>query len=194
MSNFNYETIELKTKRLVLKKGTINDFIKVYEYDYKSLIGSNAPVKQESVEIMKCFSSGIDSYYNKCKKLHMYDWIIYFKNLPIGNILTNNEDKKNNSIEIIYKIHPDYWNNGYISELLPVVINYLFKSGYDNIVCTYSDGNNKVKRICGKLGFIPYRINKDSWKTESGDSIDDYEVILNKETWLSRTQKILIIK
>ena len=37
MYGINYETVTLKTNRLVLKKGKKDDFLKVYEYDFSKL-------------------------------------------------------------------------------------------------------------------------------------------------------------
>ena len=33
----NYETVELKTKRLIIKKGQKEDFLRDYEYDFNKL-------------------------------------------------------------------------------------------------------------------------------------------------------------
>ena len=74
------------------------------------------------------------------------------------------------------------------------VINYLFSAGYNSVICTYSDGNIKSKRVLEKLGFKPYKIIKDSWKSDKGNMIDDYKTIMTKEDFLSRTSKINVIK
>ena len=79
-------------------------------------------------------------------------------------------------------------------EALESAMSYLFSIGYDNIICTYSDGNIKSKRVLEKLGFKPYKIIKDSWKSDKGNMIDDYKTIMTKEDFLSRTSKINVIK
>ena len=33
----NYEVLELRTNRLIIKKGNKEDFLKVYEYDFNKL-------------------------------------------------------------------------------------------------------------------------------------------------------------
>ena len=81
-----------------------------------------------------------------------------------------------------------------MKEAVSSVIDYLFEIGYDNIICGYSDGNIKAKRVLEKLGFKPYKIIKDAWKSEKGNMIDDYKTIMTKENWLSRTLKINKIK
>lgn len=193
----NYETKNLKTKRLVIKKGTIEDFLKVYEYDFKKLTdvdGIFKLEKQDLTKISKIFGKDIDKYYKKAEKAHVFDWIIYLDNNAIGNIVTENEDIKRKTIELIFNIHPVFWGKGYIVEALEEVMSYLYSIGYESIVCKYKEGNNKAKRVLEKVGFKPYMIDKDAYKTENGNLIDDYEVIMEKEDFLSRTLKISIEK
>lgn len=193
----NYETVELKTKRLIIKKGQKEDFLRVYEYDFnklKNVDGECKLVKNDPNKILSLFNGGIKKYYSKLKKAHMFDWIVYLDNEPIGNILTTDEDPKNMMIEIIYNLHPSYWGNGYMPEAVVSVIDYLFKLGYESVVCGYLDGNLKAKRTLTKLGFKPYKINEDAFKSEAGNMIDEYKTIMTKEDWLSRTQKISKLK
>lgn len=193
----NYETVELKTERLVMKKGTKEDFLRVYEYDFKELKnidGKCSLVKQDLGKIELLFKGGIKKYYSNMKKAHMFDWIIYLNNEAIGNVLTTKEDLENKNVELEFNLHPSYWGNEYIKEAVSCVIEYLFKIGYDNIICIFSDGNIKAKRVLEKLGFKPYKIIKDAWKNERGTMIDDYQTIMTKEDWFSKTAKISTIK
>ena len=64
----NYETVLLKTNRLIIKKGEINDFLKVYEYDFsrlKNVDGECKLVKQDLSKIEAWFKGGINKYYSK---------------------------------------------------------------------------------------------------------------------------------
>lgn len=189
----NYETALLKTKRLIMRRGEKEDFLKVYEYDFsklKNVDGVCKLVKQDAKKIEDLFKGGMKRYYSKIKKAHMFDWIVYLDNMAIGNVLTEEENYDERKIELSYNLHPSYWGNGYMPEAISCVIEYLFSLGYDNIICTYSDGNIKAKRVLDKLGFKPYRIIEDAWKAESGNMIDDYKVIMTKDYWFSRTGKL----
>ena len=190
----NYETVELKSKRLIMKKGCKEDFLKVYEYDFsklKNIDGICELVKQDLSKIESWFKGGIKRYYSKIKKAHMFDWIIYYENDPVGNILTTDEDKENNTISLNFNIHPSYWGKNFIEEALTSVMDYLYSIGYDNIVCKFCDGNLKAKRVLDKLSFKPYKINEDNYKSENGNMIDEYEVIMTKEDWFSKTGKLV---
>ena len=124
----------------------------------------------------------------------MFDWIIYLDNKPIGNILTTDEDLSKKSIEVSFNMHPDYWGRNYMKEALSSVIEYLYSIGYDEITCTYSDGNLRAKRVLDKLGFKAYQIIKDSFKSEKENYIDEYKVIMSKEDWFSKTGKLFKIR
>lgn len=185
----NYETVNLQTKRLKLMKGCEKDFLKVYEYDFSKLQNIDNDfeyVKRDNDKIKKCFKKGTDSYYKKCEKAHVFDWIVFLEDDAIGNILTTDEDRKNKLVMLEFNIHPNYWDKGYVTEGLVEVFNYLFKVGYDNIICSYIDGNDRAKRVLNKLGFRPYGIDKDAYK----DKFDIYKLVMEKEDWLSRTSKI----
>lgn len=189
----NYEVLELRTNRLIIKKGNKEDFLKVYEYDFNKLKNVDnicKLVKQDDNKINELFKKGSKSYYNKIKKAKMFDWIIYINNNPIGNILTTYEDYNNKTIEISGNIHPSYWGNGFMPEASLKVIEYLFSLGYDNIISSYLEGNIKAKRVMNKLGFKPYKIIKDLYISEQGNKLDEYKTILTKEDFLSRTNKI----
>ena len=193
----NYETVILKTNRLIMQKGTKEDYLRVYEYDFNKLKNVDGKCKLEKQDLSKInswFNGGMKKYYSKFKKAHMFDWIIYYNNDAIGNVLTLEEDLFSKTIEISYNLHPSYWGNGFMPEALESAMSYLFSIGYDNIICTYSDGNIKSKRVLEKLGFKPYKIIKDSWKSDKGNMIDDYKTIMTKEDFLSRTSKINVIK
>ena len=66
-----YETVLLKTNRLIIKKGEINDFLKVYEYDFsklKNVDGECKLVNQDLSKIEAWFKGGINKYYSKKKR------------------------------------------------------------------------------------------------------------------------------
>ena len=73
-----YDTKTLYTKRLVLKKGTSNDSIKVYEY---VMLKCRGILGEETIEKIKepIDFIGEDSkkYYEDIAKEKMFDWYIF---------------------------------------------------------------------------------------------------------------------
>ena len=193
----NYEIKELKSKNLIMKRGTKEDYLKVYEYEFnklKNIDGIYLLEKQDHSKIENLFKGGEKRYFSKLKKAHMFDWIIYKDNNPIGNILTTDESILDKKIEVKVNIHPDYWGKNYAKEALDAIMDYLFSLGYDNILCEYEDGNLRAKRVLDKLGFKPYSIEKDSFKSDKGNLIDVYKTIMIKENWFSKTGKLAKIE
>lgn len=188
-----YETEEIMTDNLILMKGKEKDFLTVYEFDFKKLKDVDDVFefsKSDNKNIKKLFNRGSKRYYERCKKAHIFDWIIYKDNKAIGNVFTLDENFDNKSVGLKVNIHPNSWRKGYATETLVNVINFLFKEGCDNVICSYEDGNKKAKRLLEKLGFKAYKILNDSSATLKNNLVDVYSLIIEKEDWLSRTSKI----
>lgn len=172
-----YETPQLETERLILKRGKKEDYIKVYEYDFtklRDIAGEFEFVKLDPKRI-----EGFEEPYEES-----YDWIVYLKDTmePIGNITADRERKEIKSIELAFNTHPNYWRVGYTTEALIEIMKFLFNQGYENIICGYSEGNIKSKSIGEKLGFEPYEVHENAWK-KNGIPITDYTTILSKERY-----------
>ena len=174
-----YETKELKSERLIIKKGDSSASKKVYEYDLTKCTGIDG-----QNEIIK-FAKPIDfignnaaEYYMECENEKIYDWYLYLRenNIPVGNVLADREDE-NGNIELSYNIHPDYWGYGYAVEAIKSIIEYLKKLNYKRIVIHFYDGNDKSKRVCEKLNFT-FNKKEKKFYAPTNKQIDEYEYIL----------------
>lgn len=178
-----YETKELNTERLIIKKGTSEDCIKVYEYDMlkcRGILGEE--VLERVSKPIDFIGDNSEEYYEECIKEKMFDWYIYLKDgTPIGNIVADRENDEINSIELSFNLHPNYWRNGYMKEAVKAVVNYLFNF-YDNIVISYDDGNYKSESFAKNLGFKLYKVNKNSYQ-KNGNNVDTFIMIISKEEW-----------
>ena len=184
----HYQTNPIQTQRLILKKGTVDDYFAVYEYDFtklRNICGEFEYQKQDLEEIRGMFKQGIEKFHSNNETQHVFDWIIYKTDclMPIGNILADRENIENNEIEIAFNLHPNHWGNGYMPEAICAVINYLFDIRYQAVKSGYSEGNVKSKRVLEKTGFVFHQIEKAAW-TKNSKPIDDYKVIVTKENWI----------
>ena len=180
----HYQTLQIESERLILKKGTVNDYLTVYEYDFTNLRdidGEFEYQKNDLEQIKKSFEPNIEQVQINNESEHIFDWVIYLKEnmMPIGDMLADRENIENKEIEIAFNLHPNYWGNGYMPEAIKAVLKYLFDLGYENIKSGYSDGNVKSKRVLEKTGFEDYGVEKNAW-TKNGKPIDDYKVIITK--------------
>ena len=172
-----YETPQLETERLILKRGTLKDLQKVYEYDFRKL----RDIAGE-FEFVKYDPKKIEGW--EIPEPESYDWVIYLKDTmePIGNVTADREQKNIKAIELAFNTHPNYWRMGYTSEALIEIMKFLFNQEYENILCGYDEGNIKSKSIGKKLGFLPYKKKENAWM-KNGIPITSYTTIMSKETF-----------
>ena len=140
--NMIYETPILETERLILKRGTLEDYQKVYEYDFTKLRDINGEFEFVKQDLKK--TKGYEEVYPES-----YDWILYLKSSgePIGNVVADREQHDIKSIELAFNTHPNFWKKGYTTEALIQIMKFLFDQGYENILCVYDEGNIKSKNI-----------------------------------------------
>ena len=170
-----YETPQIETERLILKRGTLEDLQKVYEYDFRKLrdIGGEFKFVKLNLKEVEGWEIPVPE---------SYDWIIYLKDTmePIGNVTADREQKNIKAIELAYNTHPNYWRMGYTTEALINIMDFLFSQGYENILSGYDEGNNKSKSIGKKLGFLPYKKKENAWM-KNDMPITSYTTIMSKE-------------
>ena len=173
-------TPELETERLILKKGTAEDFIKVYEFNFtklRDICGEFEFVKNDP-DFVATFANYSEETEN------VYDWVMYLKETmePIANITADQYNNELNSLELTFNMHPSYWGNGYMKEATIEVMRFLFQNGYDNVVSGYGEGNNKSKRVHEKIGFEFYKKEENSWQ-KNGVPITKYVHIMSKDNF-----------
>ena len=164
---------------IVLKECTYEDFEKVYEYNFSKLtnIWEDIEYVKNSQKMIRELFDNINSELDS--QNNAYNWIIYYKSIPVGHIIADRENMKmNNSIELSYNLHPNYWGKGIMKDTIRLVCNYLFKR-YDNIIISYCTGNEKSKRLLDKLNFKQFNIKNDVYSRE-GKTVDEFQYVLNK--------------
>lgn len=202
----SYETNYLETDRLILKDGTIEDWVKVHEYDFNFLMNIDGVfeyVKRDPEEVRSWFVSDDFDISTRDKNLeiksnneNIFDFIIFIKEnmLPIGYISFDRNNDILKSTEVACYIHPDYWRNGYMTEALVGCMDYLFNKGFENIIYSYDKSNIKSKKLCEKVGF---RFLKE---THENNCFGNYSVVYNnimsKEEFgrLYELKKVKVIK
>lgn len=179
-----YETKELITDRLIIKKGTSKDCIKIYEYDMlkcRNIAGEE--VLEKSKEQIDFIGDNPEEYYKECEQNKMFDWYVYLKDgTPIANVTADREIEEINSIELAFNMHPDYWRKGYMKEAVTKIIDYLFEIGYSNIIIGYDEGNYKSKSFAENLNFKEYKTIENSYQ-KNGINISTTLMIMSKEDW-----------
>lgn len=176
----------IETDRLVIDYGTVDDYIKVHEYDFNDLQnmkGITKLTKNNPDDVRKWFGDSIDNWYDSIEAIKHYNMIVFLKENkePIADIGFDRNDETNNSIELSCWLHPNYWGRGYMEEALIPIMNFIYNEGFDNIVSGYVEGNDRSKRMHEKLGFVPYKVNSGFY-TNYGQ-MKEYDNILSKERY-----------
>ncbi len=147
-------TRQIETKRLVLRRFTIEDA----EAMYRNWAGDPEVTKflmwapHGSVEDTRLILETWIAGYGKADR---YEWCIALKdgNEPIGSIGVVNCNEKTKAMEIGYCIGREYWHKGIVSEALAAVMQYLLTQvGAERIESRHDPRNphsGAVMRKCG---------------------------------------------
>ena len=173
-----------ETENLIVKYGTIEDYVAVHQFDFnylQGLKGENGKIINERVaippeEVRSWFPSdiSIEEYHKNEELKKVYEYIIYLKKegeiIPIGDIGFDRYDESLNSLEISCWLHPNYWGHSYTSEALIPTMDYIFSLGYDNIIYSFDSENERSRRNCEKMGFEFYECDKSTHNCFGVDS------------------------
>ena len=174
-----YITPQLETERLILKRGSYEDYVKVYEYDFtklRDIAGEFEYVKLDP-EIIKGYETYADEEEN------VLEWIVYLKEkmTPIANIILDRYDEKMKSLEISVNLHPNYWRKGYMTEAILKIMDYVYNNlDIDNIVYGYAEENFKSEGLSKKLGYEYFNEFIEHYKRIDKD-IKKINTIMSKE-------------
>lgn len=119
-------TKTLETERLILRKYKIEDAKEMYK-NWGTDPKCNKYLPWELHENINQTKEIITDWISQYKE-DKFKWAIELKNTNeiIGGIDVVKLNKKNNTCEIGYCIGSKFWNNGYTTEALKKVIEYLF--------------------------------------------------------------------
>lgn len=156
----------LETERLILRRYNETDIDIFFNIIHDERLQKYIPfpdlTREEEMDyIRNCMIKADTDKYEK--------WSIVLKSSDksIGNISVNTVNKKHNYCNVGYVICYDNWGNGYASEALKVVSDYLLNSGYYLVECSCNELNTQSSKVMLKAGFkkdgyiANRRLNKD---------------------------------
>ena len=182
----NHKLKRMETERLIIDYGTVDDYIKIHEYDFNDLQNTDGIVrltKNNPNDIRSWFGNDIELWYEKVESQNHYQMVVFLKDFhePIADIGFDRNDPNLNSIEVSCWLHPNYWGKGYMKEALIKIMGFIFEKGFDNITAGYVEGNIRSKNLQESLGFESYKIN-DDFSTNFGRK-KEYINIMTKEKY-----------
>lgn len=149
-------TVKINTERLVLRKFNESDAKEIFENWI-----SDPEVAKYMVWNPQKDISETEKWLHKCiskyEKLDIYNWGIELKESGelIGSISANKFENDYECYEIGYALGRKYWGNGYATEALKSVVEFLVRDvGIRKIVCRYAKENQASGSVIRKNGFI----------------------------------------
>lgn len=180
----------LETKRLILRPIERNDAPSVFEYAVHPDVGPNAGWKphEDISEAIKFIEFCIKK--REFGQPGNYAIILKSEDKMIGTIEVHSY--KEHKGEIGFVLHPDYWNQGLMTEAAKMLIVYAFEIlQLERLSYNHFLGNNRSKRVCEKLEFQFEGILRKKFRRYDGIALDEavYSIIdtdyfSNKLTWL----------
>lgn len=151
-------TKTLETERLRLRKFTMNDVDAMYN-NWASDPETSKMLPWDVHKNKDVTNMVVSGWIKEYEDSFAYNWIVELKdtNEPIGSITGVKVNVRDETIEIGYCYGPKYWGNGYATEALRAVIEYLINEiGFRLVEAKHISGNPASGRVMEKAG-----MNKD---------------------------------
>ena len=169
-------TIRLETDRLILRRFEMNDCVDMFNNWATDLEVTQyltwAP--HENMSVTKGIIGGwVDGYVND----EFYNWAIYIKKIDqiVGSIGTVGHCNLDQHCEVGYCSSKGVWGNGYMTEALSCVIDFLFDEiNFNRISALHYIENISSGKVMKKVG-MKYEGCKRKYKIMSNGEFVDCE-------------------
>ena len=146
-------TKKLETERLVLRKFQEKDYQAMFDNwasQEEVATGAGWPKHENPEDTKELVKMWVEEY----KQDNVFNWIIELKKVPIGSITVVRKDLYNHTCELGYNIGKEYWKQGYATEAIKKVVEYLFETGlFETITAQCFEHNIASIRVLEKNGF-----------------------------------------
>ena len=115
-----------------------------------------------------------------------YHWAILLKvsNAPIGSISVARLDELCETAEVGYCIGSRWWREGYTTEALGLVVNYLFgEVGFHRLEARHAAENVASHKVQLKVGMLQEGVLRGGYKNKDGSFSDLIVTGITREDW-----------
>jgi len=157
----------INTKRLILRKILPEDAEMVFKWMSDSEVCKFERWKpHDSVGYTRGY---ITQVFDGYKSNTLYQWGIQLDDTLIGSVSVVNVDDYDQKAVLGYCLAREYWSNGYMTEAVKAVIDYmLFDIGLNRIEASHSINNVGSGRVLEKVGMKLEGQAKDYYYCNSG--------------------------
>ncbi len=145
-------TQEIKTERLLLRRFRAEDSSDMYtnwscDKDVTRFLSWQPHDSELTTKAL------LKLWINEYSNTSFYNWAIELDGELIGSISVVEQSDKNERCDVGYCLAKKFWNNGYMTEALRSVIDYLFiEVGYNRIQAEHDVNNPASGRAMVKSG------------------------------------------
>lgn len=134
----------IKSDRLILRNLSETDLDFIYVLESNPLVYLYDENEEPSKEhIYEKYCKRITSMIQNKDKYFVFLIALLPEEIPVGEIHIQLNWEEICEWEIGYKLHPDYWGNGYASEAAKLMLKFLFESLNAHKVVGFCNANNK---------------------------------------------------
>lgn len=129
--------------------------------------------------------SVIALWINNYSKADFYQWAIFLQEIdePIGSIGVVQLNEEDKSCELGYCIGKSFWHQGYTSEALKIVINYLFEQvGFKMIKARHDVRNPHSGGVMKKCGMRFVETKENIGFTKEGEPLSCSYYVIDKDS------------
>ena len=173
-------TKTLETDRLILRKFTMDDVNDVFK-NYGSDPNVTKYLSWKTHESIEDAKVSVE-YFMSSYKDNGYHWAVVLKDINevIGDIKVHTIDKRNNICEIGYQYGSKFWGNGYATEALKIVIEFLFNEcEFHLIEARHRSSNPASGKVMEKAGMTKDVVLKNRRYNKYTDSYEDLVIYSN---------------
>lgn len=110
-------------------------------------------------------------------------------NMSLMHMSSSNFARNEKECELGFWLKEEFWNQGYMSELLEKMLEYAFIDvGMEVVWCGYFKNNKASKRVQEKCGFTLHHIVYDLYVHALQRKVDLYANSINKQEWEERNK------
>lgn len=161
----------IETNRLILRKITMDDSNDLF-------INWGSDTKTNEFLTFKCHESEditkkMINYWLKKYENNGYEWGIELKDTKeLIGVISADTSYKYSTIEIGYSISSKHWNNGYTTEAIKEIINYLFKEcNYKIIEAIIPSDNISSIKVAEKCSMKLEATLKDRYRNKTNGKV-----------------------
>lgn len=164
------KTISIETERLILRQFSTDDANDMFEWLSSDNVTKHLtfPTYKNIEDVYDRLDYLLDKYKNDDD---FYNWCIELKeeNKAIGDISCVNINYNINCARIGYCLNEKYWSQGFMSEALEAIINYLlFNQNFNRIESSHSICNPSSGKVMQKCNMQKEGVLRSAAKSNFG--------------------------